>query len=596
MPLPIEDYAIIADTHTCALVGRNGSIDWLCVPRFDSGAIFAALLGTADNGHWTIAPRDTVTTRRRYRDETLVLETEFETPTGVARVIDFMPPRTDSPSVIRIVEGVRGEVHFGMELRLRFDYGQVVPWVYREGDALVAVAGPDAAWLRTPIELFGGNLTTKADFAVRAGERVPFVLTWRPSHQPPPEPLDPAHELGVTEGYWRGWVSACTYEGEWRDAVVRSLLTLKALTYAPTGGIVAAATTSLPEKLGGVRNWDYRFCWLRDATITLQSLLFSGFQSEAIAWRKWLLRAIAGNPTELQIMYGVAGERRLDEHLAGWLTGYDGNPVRIGNAAAEQFQLDVYGEVMDALHQGRRAGLKADDPSWGLQVKLMEFVEEHWQDPDEGIWEVRGGSKHFTHSKLMAWVAADRAVKAIEEFGLDGPRERWTALRDAIRADILEKGYDPARKTFTQYYGSEELDAAMLMVPLVGFLPATDERVRGTVEAIEKHLMADGFVQRYTQHPGTEVDGLPPGEGAFLACTFWLADNYALMGRHEEARETFQRLLALRNDVGLLSEEYDTEAGRLVGNFPQAFSHVPLIDTARTLSSALAPTEARAAG
>jgi GH15 family glucan-1,4-alpha-glucosidase len=594
MPLPIEDYAIIADTHTSALVGRNGSIDWLCVPRFDSGAIFAALLGTADNGHWSLRPRDVVTTRRRYRDETLVLETEFETPGGVARVIDFMPPRTESPSVIRIVEGVRGEVHFDMELRLRFDYGQVVPWVYREGEALVAVAGPDAAWLRTPATLFGENLTTKADFAVRAGERVPFVLTWRPSHLPPPEPLDPAHELGVTEGYWRGWVSACTYEGEWRDAVVRSLLTLKALTYAPTGGIVAAATTSLPEKLGGVRNWDYRFCWLRDATITLQALLFSGFQSEAIAWRKWLLRAIAGNPAELQIMYGVAGERRLDEYIADWLTGYDGNPVRIGNAAAEQFQLDVYGEVMDALHQGRRAGLKADDPAWGLQVKLMEFVEEHWQEPDEGIWEVRGGSQHFTHSKLMAWVAADRAVKAIEEFGLDGPLERWTVLRDTIRADILEKGYDPARKTFTQYYGSDELDAAMLMVPLVGFLPADDEHVRGTVEAIEQHLMVDGFVQRYTQHPDTEVDGLPPGEGAFLACTFWLADNYALMGRHEEARETFARLLALRNDVGLLSEEYDTAAGRLVGNFPQAFSHVPLIDTARTLSNALAPTEARA--
>jgi GH15 family glucan-1,4-alpha-glucosidase len=595
MALPIENYAIIADTQTAALVGRNGSIDWLCVPRFDSGAIFAALLGSAENGHWTIAPPEVVTIRRRYRDETLVLETEFETATGVARLIDFMPPRTGgSPAVVRIVEGVRGQVDLGMELRLRFDYGHVVPWVYRDADALVAVAGPDAAWLRTPVETRGENLTTKADFTVRAGERVPFVLTWRPSHLPAPDPLDPAHELGVTEGYWRGWVSACTYEGEWRDAVVRSLLTLKALTYAPTGGIVAAATTSLPEKLGGVRNWDYRFCWLRDATITLQALLFSGFQSEAIAWRKWLLRAIAGNPAELQIMYGVAGERRLDEYQADWLTGYDGNPVRIGNAAAEQFQLDVYGEVMDALHQGRRAGLKADDPAWGLQVKLMEFVEEHWQDPDEGIWEVRGGPKQFTHSKLMAWVAADRAVKAIEDFGLDGPHERWTELRSRIRDDILTKGYDPARKTFTQFYGSTELDAAMLMVPLVGFLPADDERVAGTVEAIEKHLLADGFVQRYTQHPDTDVDGLPPGEGAFLACTFWLADNYALMGRHDEARETFARLLALRNDVGLLSEEYDTDAGRLVGNFPQAFSHVPLIDTARTLTSTLAPTEARA--
>ncbi|MGK5682544.1 glycoside hydrolase family 15 protein [Actinoplanes sp. URMC 104] len=595
MALPIEDYAIIADTQTSALVGRNGSIDWLCVPRFDSGAIFAALLGDDGNGHWSIAPAGSFTTRRRYRDDTLVLETEFETDGGVVRLIDFMPPRTDStPSVIRMVEGVRGEVPMSMVLRLRFDYGKVVPWVYREQDALVAVAGPDAVWLRTPAELRGENMSTHADFTVRAGDRVPFVLTWSPSHLPAPPSLDAVHQLGVTEGYWRGWVSACTYEGEWRDAVVRSLLTLKALTYAPTGGIVAAATTSLPEKLGGVRNWDYRFCWLRDATITLQALLYSGFQSEATAWRKWLLRAIAGNPAELQIMYGVAGERRLDEYIADWLTGYDGNPVRIGNAAAEQFQLDVYGEVMDALHQGRRAGLKAADPAWGLQCKLMDYVEQHWRDPDEGIWEVRGGPKQFVHSKLMAWVAADRAVKAVEVFGLEGPVDRWRALRDEIRDEILTKGYDPDRGTFTQYYGSDELDAALLMVPLVGFLPADDERVAGTVAAIERELLVDGFVQRYTQHPGTDVDGLPPGEGAFLACTFWLADNYALMGRHDEAREVFARLLALRNDVGLLSEEYDTDAGRLVGNFPQAFSHVPLIDTARTLTAAMAPTEARA--
>jgi len=595
MALHIEDYAIIADTQTAALVGRNGSIDWLCVPRFDSGAIFAALLGTEENGHWKIAPAGEVTAvRRRYRHETLVLETEFDTADGTVRVTDFMPPRGEAPDVVRIVEGVRGRVPMSMALRLRFDYGHVVPWVYREQGCLVAVAGPDAVWLRTDVETRGENMATLADFVVETGDRVPFVLTWRQSHLPAPEPIDPIEELGVTDGYWRGWVSACTYEGEWRDVVVRSLLTLKALTYAPTGGIVAAVTTSLPEKLGGVRNWDYRFCWLRDATITLQALLYSGFQSEATAWRKWLLRAIAGNPAELQIMYGVAGERRLDEYLADWLTGYDGNPVRIGNAAAEQFQLDVYGEVMDALHQGRRAGLKADDPAWGLQVKLMEFVAEHWTDPDEGIWEVRGGPKQFVHSKLMAWVAADRAVKAVEEFGLDGPIERWTELRDTIREDILTKGYDQERRTFTQFYGSTELDAALLMVPLVGFLPATDERVVGTVEAIERELLQDGFVQRYTQHADTEVDGLPPGEGAFLACTFWLADNYALMGRHDEARETFNRLLSLCNDVGLLSEEYDTEAGRLVGNFPQAFSHVPLIDTARTLTAALGPTEARA--
>ncbi|GIM90256.1 glycoside hydrolase family 15 protein [Paractinoplanes toevensis] len=594
MALPIEDYAIIADTQTAALVGRDGSIDWFCAPRFDSGAVFAALLGDRENGHWTIRPAgEVVATRRRYRDETLVLETEFETADGVVRVIDFMPPRGEAPDVIRIVEGVRGTVPMEMVLRLRFDYGHVVPWVYREQDDLVAVAGPDAAWLRTPVETRGENMATHASFEVSTGEQVPFILTWRPSHLPPPEPLDPLHELGVTEGYWRGWVSACTYEGEYREAVVRSLLTLKALTYAPTGGIVAAATTSLPEKLGGVRNWDYRFCWLRDATITLQSLMYSGFQSEAIAWRKWLLRAIAGNPAELQIMYGVAGERRLDEYQADWLTGYDGNPVRIGNAAAEQFQLDVYGEVMDALHQGRRAGLKAADPAWGLQVKLMDFVEEHWRDPDEGIWEVRGGSKQFVHSKLMAWVAADRAVKAVEEFGLEGPVDRWSRLRDEIRDEILSEGFDTARNTFTQFYGSDELDAAMLMVPLVGFLPATDPRVKGTVAAIEEHLLVDGFVQRYTQHPDTDVDGLPPGEGAFLACTFWLASNYALMGRSDDARETFARLLALRNDVGLLSEEYDTSAGRLVGNFPQAFSHVPLIDTARTLSTAVAPTEVR---
>jgi GH15 family glucan-1,4-alpha-glucosidase len=551
MALPIEDYALIGDTQSAGLVGRDASIDWLCVPRFDSEAIFAALLGTEQHGRWLLAPADGGTSaRRRYRGDTLVLETEFDTGDGVVRVIDFMPPRGEAPDVVRIVEGVRGRVPMTMELRLRFDYGKVVPWVYREDGALVAVAGPDAVWLRTPVDTYGRDLATYAEFTVGPGEQVPFVLTWRASHLPPPTPIDPLVELGATEGFWQGWMSACTYDGQWRDAVVRSLLTLKALTYAPTGGIVAAPTTSLPEKLGGVRNWDYRFCWLRDATITLQSLLYSGFQAEAQAWRKWLLRAIAGHPAETQIMYGVAGERRLTEYVADWLPGYDGQPVRIGNAAADQFQLDVYGEVMDALHQGRRAGLKRNDPSWALQVKLMEFVEAHWTDPDEGIWEVRGGSKHFTHSKLMAWVAADRAVKAIEEFGLPGPAKRWAAMRDEMRRDILAKGYDPDRGTFTQFYGSRELDAALLMVPLVGFLPATDERVRGTVAAIERELLQDGFVQRYTQPPGDGVDGLPPGEGAFLACSFWLADNYALMGRHDEARELFERLLALRNDVG----------------------------------------------
>src|SRR3954449_4430765 len=509
MALRIEDYAIIADTQTSALVGRNGSIDWLCVPRFDSGAIFAALLGTEENGHWTIAPAGEGTAvRRRYRDETLVLETEFETAEGTVRLIDFMPPRGDAPDVVRLVEGVRGRVEMSMDLRLRFDYGRVVPWVYREQDALVAVAGPDAVWLRTPVRTRGENLSTRADFTVESGDRVPFVLTWRQSHLPPPEAIDPIHELGVTEGYWRGWVSACTYEGEWREAVVRSLLTLKALTYAPTGGIVAAVTTSLPEQLGGVRNWDYRFCWLRDATITLQALLYSGFDEEAAAWRKWLLRAIAGDPAQLQIMYGVAGERRLEEFIADWLPGYDGNPVRIGNAAAGQFQLDVYGEVMDALHQARVAGLKRDDPSWALQAQLMSFVESHWSDPDEGIWEVRGGPKQFTHSKLMAWVAADRAVKAIERFALPGPAARWRALREDIRREILTRGYDEDRGTFTQYYGSRELDAALLMVPLVGFLPAGDPRVRGTVSAIERELLQDDFVQRYTQPPDGRVGGV----------------------------------------------------------------------------------------
>jgi len=594
MALPIEEYAVIGDTQTAALVGRDGSIDWLCLPRFDSAAIFAALLGTEQHGCWQLCPASPpVATRRRYRGDSLVLETEFDTDAGTVRLIDFMPPRGESSDVVRIVEGVTGRVPMRMRLHLRFDYGRVVPWVYREQGDLVAVAGPDATWLRTPVPTVGRDLATEAEFSVGPGEQVPFVLTWRPSHLPPPAPLDPVRELGATEGYWQGWMSACTYDGEWRDAVVRSLLTLKALTYGPTGGIVAAATTSLPEQLGGVRNWDYRFCWLRDATITLQSLLYSGFQAEAQAWRKWLLRAIAGDPAELQIMYGVAGERRLSEYTADWLPGYEGNPVRIGNAAARQFQLDVYGEVMDALHQARQSGLQRSDPSWALQVQLMKFVEEHWTEPDEGIWEVRGASQHFTHSKLMAWVAADRAVKAVETFGLSGPAKRWATLRDKIRRDIMTNGYDEDRKTFTQFYGSRELDAALLMVPLVGFLPADDERVRGTVAAVEQHLLRDGFVQRYSQPPSRGVDGLPAGEGAFLACSFWLADNYALMGRRDEARELFERLLALRNDVGLLSEEYDPAAGRLVGNFPQAFSHVPLIDTARNLSTARGPSEER---
>ena len=585
MPLLIEDYAVIGVTQTAALVGRNGSIDWLCLPRFDSGAIFAALLGTAEHGRWLLAPAGEVrAVRRHYRGDTMVLETEFETAEGIVRLVDFMPPRGEAPDVVRLVEGVTGRVRMRMELRLRFGYGRIMPWVRRVSGDTVAVAGPDSVWLRTPVPVHGENMSTVADFAVAAGSTAPFVLTWQQSHLPTPRAVDAFAALDETVGHWEGWVNACTHESPWRDAVVRSLLTLKTLTYAPTGGIVAAVTTSLPEGLGGVRNWDYRYCWLRDATITLQSLMYSGYVDEARAWRQWLLRAVAGDPAQMQIMYGVAGERTLDERLADWLPGYDGGPVRLGNAAANQFQLDIYGEVMNALHQARKAGVEPDTFSWSVQKVMMSFVEKNWHRPDEGIWEVRGGPRHFTHSKLMAWVAADRAVKAVRRFGLDGPVERWAALRDEIFRDVMSKGWDERRQTFTQSYGSKELDAALLMVPLVGFLPATDERVRGTVAAVERELVRDGLVRRYTQGGGA-VDGLPADEGAFLACSFWLAQNYALMGDHDGACARFEHLLALRNDVGLLSEEYDPVAGRLVGNFPQAFSHVPLIDTARTLTA-----------
>jgi len=595
VPLLIEDYALIGDTQTAALVSRDGSVDWLCLPRFDSGAAFAKLLGTEEHGHWRLAPASEVTaSRRRYRGDSLVLETEMDTAEGTVRITDFMPPRGEAPDVVRIVEGVSGRVRMRMELRIRFDYGRVVPWLRREGGgSLVATAGPDSCWLSTSVETHGEDLATVADFIIGAGETVPFVLTWRESHLPAPQPVLADQALRETLDYWSDWVGRCTYDGRWRDAVVRSLITLKALTYAPTGGIVAAPTTSLPEKLGGVRNWDYRFCWLRDATMTLQALMYAGYHEEARDWRRWLLRAIAGNPDKTQIMYGVAGERRLPEYVADWLPGYDGNPVRIGNDAVDQFQLDVYGEVMDALYQARSTGFGAGRSTWALQKALMQVVTERWREPDEGLWEVRGGPQHFTHSKLMAWVAADRAVRTVERFGVDGPLEEWRSLREAIATDILENGYDPDRRTFTQYYGSRELDAALLMVPIVGFLPADDERVRGTVAAIEEELYVDGFVQRYTQDRSSGQDGLPPGEGAFLACTFWLADNYSLQGRSEEADEIFERLLGLRNDLGLLAEEYDTADRRLVGNFPQAFSHVPLINTARNLSRSGGPSHAR---
>ena len=604
MNLRIEDYALIGDTQTVALVGRNGSIDWLCFPRFDSGACFAALLGTPDHGRWIVAPRDAVrNTRRRYRDGSLVLETEFETDTGVVRVTDCMPPRGLDPDVVRVVEGVSGEVAMRSELVIRFDYGSVVPWVRRTADGISAVAGPDAICLHAGVPVRGEGLTSVSDFVVRPGNRVPFVLTWHPSHQPAPERLDGISEIEQTVQWWTEWSRRCTYDGPWRDAVLQSLKLLKALTYAPTGGIVAAPTTSLPEWPGSVRNWDYRYCWLRDATLTLYALLLGGYTEEACAWRDWLLRAVAGNPADLQIMYGVAGERRLPEFEVGWLPGYEASrPVRVGNAAVRQVQLDIYGEVMDTLYQARKAGMRSDEWSWGLEKQLLLALEGAWSQPDEGLWEVRGPRRQFTHSKVLAWVAFDRGIKSIEQFGADGPLDHWRGIRAAIHEDVCRNGFSSARNAFTQSYGSEALDASLLLIPLVGFLPATDPRVAGTVAAIERELLRDGFVLRYATGESTvvgapahgaptagsaavdHVDGLPPGEGAFLACTFWLVDNYILLGRQREAERLFERLLGLANDVGLLAEEYDPVAGRQLGNFPQAFSHLSLINTAYNLT------------
>ena len=590
----IEDYALIGDCQTAALVGRDGSIDWLCVPRFDSPACFAALLGTPDHGRWLLAPAPDLRRRgrRRYRPDTLVLETEFETEAGVVAIVDCMPPRSRVPDLIRVVEGRRGRVPMRMDLVLRPAYGARVPWVRRADDGLLAAAGPDAWRLRAPVDVRGENLRTVSDFTVAEGQTLAFELTWHPSHEPAPSAGDPLEAVRATEAWWREWTARCAYRGEWRDAVVRSLITLKALTYAPTGGLVAAATTSLPEQLGGVRNWDYRYCWLRDATFTLYALVVAGYLDEACAWREWLLRAVAGSPDQAHIMYGVAGEQWLPELEISWLPGYEGaRPVRVGNAASTQFQLDVYGEVVDALHLARRANVPPSEPAWRLERALVQFVESAWERPDEGIWEVRGPRRHFTHSKVMAWVAVDRAVKGVERFGLEGPVDRWRELRARIHADVCQYGFDPALGAFVQYYGSQDLDASLLMIPLVGFLKAKDPRMLGTVAAIQQKLMVDGFVLRYPTAP--HVDGLPPGEGAFLACTFWLADNLALQGRRDEAREIFERLLALRNDVGLLSEQYDPTAGRLVGNFPQAFSHVGLINTARNLSRRGGPAEHR---
>jgi len=588
----IEDYGLIGDLQTAALVGRNGSIDWLCFPRFDSGACFAALLGDEDNGRWLLAPAGEVRrVERRYREHTLVHELDFHTDEGSVRVIDFMPPRGVDPDVVRIVEGLAGEVRMRMQLVIRFDYGWIVPWVRRIAEgARIAIAGPDALALQAPVELYGENFTTVAEFTVAAGERVPFTLTWFPSHHEAPAPIDPEQALEDTCDFWREWAGTCTYNGHWREPVIRSLMVLKAMTYAPTGGIVAAPTTSLPEKLGGVRNWDYRYCWLRDATFALDALVDHGFIDEARGWRSWLLRAVAGNPDDLQIMYGPAGERRLLELELDWLPGYEeSRPVRIGNGASKQFQLDVYGEVLDVLHQARMRKLEQDEDSWALQRRLLESLEERWREPDEGIWEVRGPRRHFTHSKVMAWVGFDRGIKAVEDFGHEGPVNRWRELRGEIHAEVLSRGFDRELNSFVQSYESERLDASLLTIPIVGFLPPDDPRVRGTLEAIRRELYQDGFVQRYSHDEAAEiVDGLPPGEGAFLLCTFWFIDNLALLGELDEAYELFGRMVALRNDLGLLSEEYDVELGRFCGNFPQAFSHIGLINTATILEAAFA--------
>jgi GH15 family glucan-1,4-alpha-glucosidase len=581
----IEDYAVIGDLHTAALIGRDGSVDWLCLPHFDSPACFAALVDSPDAGRWLVAPAAGGTcTRRSYRGDTLVLDTEWDTPDGRVRVIDFMPPRGHAPDLIRIVEGISGAVPMTSRLTLRFDYGSVVPWVRHHADHMHAVAGPDAVWLRTPVPLRGQEFSTVSEFTVRPGDRIPFVMTWRAGHESAPLDVDAEDALAATIGFWSKW-SGQSHEhvaGRYRDPVQRSLLTLKALTYAPTGGIVAAATTSLPEQIGGPRNWDYRYCWLRDATLTLQPLLAAGYTEEAKAWREWLLRAVAGDPADLQIMYSLTGARRLAESELTWLSGYEGSsPVRVGNAAAGQLQLDVWGEVLDGLSLAREAGISARDDAWDLQVALMEHLEGAWSEPDNGLWEMRGPRRHFTHSKVMAWVAADRMVRAVRESQLPGPADRWEALRDTIHADVLAHGFDAGRNTFVQSYGATGLDASLLLIPRVGFLPGSDPRVVGTVEAIERELTEDGFVLRY--RTGDSDDGLTGTEGVFLACSFWLVDALHSIGRRKDAVGLFERLLSLRNDVGLLSEEWDPIGKRQLGNTPQAFSHFSLVVSALQL-------------
>jgi GH15 family glucan-1,4-alpha-glucosidase len=584
MALPIENYALIGDCHTAALVGSDGSIDWLCFPRFDSAACFAALLGTPEHGRWQIAPAAEIKSiRRRYRGDTLILETDFETADGTVRLIDFMYHSDDRWDVVRIVEGLSGSVTLRMDLIVRFDYGSIVPWAHRSADVLLLTAGPDSLELASSTAYTGENMKTVAEFTVGEGRHESFVLNYRPSHLPTLPSIDAAQALEKTEAAWRGWSDQCTYEGKWRPAVIRSLITLKALTYKPTGGIIAAPTTSLPEQLGGVRNWDYRFCWLRDATFTLNALLLAGYVKEATEWRQWLLRAVAGSPQDLQTLYGVTGLRRLDAYEISWLPGYQGAaPVRVGNAASRQFQLDVYGEVMDTLHIARMHGLDLEPAAWRVQVALLEFLETNWRLPDEGIWEVRGPRQHFTHSKVMAWVAFDRAIKDAEQDNLEAPIARWRNARDAIHAEVCDKGFDKERNTFVQSYESTHLDASVLLISQVGFLPPNDPRVLGTIAAIERDLMLDGLVLRYSTETG--VDALPPGEGTFLPCSFWLADSYILTGRRKQATALFERLLKLCNDVGLFAEEYDPRAKRMLGNFPQALTHMALINTAFLLS------------
>ncbi len=592
----IEDYALLGDLQTAALVGRHGSVDWLPFPRFDSSSCFGAILGGREHGRWLLAPAGVNhATSWSYRDDTLILETVWQTPTGRVRVIDFMPPRESKPDIVRIVEGLDGSVQMRTELVIRFDYGSTIPWVRRLEDAtLLAVGGPDGLTLRTPVDLEPEEMTHTADFIVRAGDRVPFVLTWFPSHESLPKPVDAEAALADTEAFWRDWMSGCVYEGEHAGPVRTSLVVLKALTYLPTGGIIAAPTTSLPEQIGGVRNWDYRYCWLRDATFSLYAFMNAGYIDEARAWREWLLRAVAGDPAKAQILYGVGGQRRIAESELEWLPGYAGSrPVRIGNAAHEQFQLDVYGEVMDVLHQARVHGLDPDDHAWSLQRNIMDFLEGAWDKPDEGIWEVRGPRHHFTHSKVLAWVAFDRAVEAVERWDLRGPLDRWRQLRAEIHEEVCREAFNVELGSFTQAYGSSELDASTLLIPLVGFLPADDPRVAGTINAIQRDLTRDGFVERYKVQQRNDVDGLPGGEGVFLPCSFWLVDALLMQERDDEARALFERLLAIRNDLGLISEEYDPVEKRLLGNYPQAFTHVGLVNSAYNLSHHAGPAHQR---